>query len=56
MIDWQSPEVDHPGVDLALLLASFWTPGQRHEHGREMRCLRLYHRSRCSNGVRGRLA
>jgi hypothetical protein len=43
LVDWQSPEVDHPGSDLALLLASFWTSEQRHERARERRCLQLYH-------------
>jgi hypothetical protein len=53
LLDWQSPEVDHAGNDLALLLASFWTPDQRHEHDRETRCLRLYHRVLVDNGVDG---
>jgi hypothetical protein len=51
LVDWQSPEVDHPGTDLALLLASFWTPRQRHEQSRELRCLQLYHQTLYDNGV-----
>ena len=51
LVEWQSPEADHPGIDLALLLASFWTPDQRHEQSRERRCLRLYHRTLRNSGV-----
>jgi hypothetical protein len=51
LVDWQSPEVDQLGSDLALLLASFWTQQQRHEQSRELRCLQLYHQSLLDNGV-----
>lgn len=53
LIDWQSPEVDHCGNDLANLLATFWTAAQRHEDERETACLRLYHRTLREHGVAG---
>src|SRR5262245_32700315 len=42
LVDWQGPLVDHPGTDLANLLATFWTREQRREDDREHRCLRRY--------------
>ncbi|WP_151082075.1 oxidoreductase family protein [Nocardioides cynanchi] len=51
LIDWQGPEVDHCGNDLANLLATFWTPEQRHDGDRELDCLRLYHHTLVDAGV-----
>jgi Ecdysteroid kinase-like family len=53
LIDWQGPEVDHCGNDLANLFAAFWTTEQRHQNGREQECLRLYHRTLVGSGVEG---
>lgn len=35
LLDWQSPGVDLGGYDLANLCATFWTPEQRGDDGRE---------------------
>jgi hypothetical protein len=43
LIDWQSAEFDLCGMDLANLLATFWTREQRHDQQRELRALRRYH-------------
>jgi len=51
LLDWQSPSVDITGYDLANLLATFWTPAQRHEHQRELRMLQRYHKTLQSHGV-----
>ena len=53
LIDWQGPEADHCGNDLANLLATFWTHEQRHEDGREHECLGVYHRTLVESGVEG---
>jgi hypothetical protein len=51
VIDWQSPEWDLAGYDLANLLATFWTAEQRHEHHREEQALRRYHATLQASGV-----
>lgn len=51
LLDWQSPEVNIGGYDLANLCATFWTPEQRHEDQREERILRHYHATLQANGV-----
>jgi hypothetical protein len=42
MIDWQCPWVDIGATDLVTLCATFWSPAQRHEAGREVNILRRY--------------
>jgi hypothetical protein len=51
LLDWQSPCVDLNGYDLANLLASFWTPAQRHAADREIRLLKRYHARLTGLGV-----
>ena len=51
LLDWQSPGVDIGGYDLANLCATFWTPEQRHEGGREEGILRRYHATVRAHGV-----
>jgi hypothetical protein len=51
LLDWQSPTVDLAGYDLVNLLATFWTPEQRHAVNREERLLRHYHHVLTTNGV-----
>lgn len=51
LLDWQSPVVDLAGYDLADLLATFWTPAQRHQEGREQALLHRYYQTLCANGV-----
>lgn len=53
LLDWQSPVVDHAGHDLANLLATFWTPAQRHAEAREQMLLQRYYQTLCANGVTG---
>jgi len=51
LIDWQSPTCAIVGYDLANLLATFWTPEQRHDQQREVSALRAYHTTLQANGV-----
>jgi hypothetical protein len=51
LLDWQSPGFDLAGYDLVNLLATFWTPEQRHEQQREEKLVRLYHRVLQERGV-----
>jgi hypothetical protein len=51
IIDWQSPACDTVGYDLANLLATFWTPEQRHDQHREVSALRYYHATLQAHGV-----
>jgi thiamine kinase-like enzyme len=51
LIDWQSPTVDLAGYDLANLVATFWTPEQRHEAQREQRILQHYYAALVAHGV-----
>ncbi|MGH2354518.1 MAG: oxidoreductase family protein [Chloroflexota bacterium] len=53
LIDWQSPATHLGAEDLVNLCATFWTPAQRHENGREERALRRYHAVLRAGGVRG---
>jgi len=43
LLDWQSPEFEIGGIDLANLLATFWISEQRHEGQREELALRRYY-------------
>ncbi|GHO49152.1 oxidoreductase family protein [Ktedonospora formicarum] len=52
LIDWQGPEVHIGALDLANMLATFWTPAQRHEEQREVRALRHYYDTLTAHGVR----
>lgn len=52
LLDWQSPEFDLGAYDLVNMLATFWTPEQRHEEQREEKLLRLYHRVLQVQGVK----
>lgn len=51
LIDWQSSTCHIVGYDLANLLATFWTPEQRHDQQREVSALRSYHTTLQANGV-----
>ncbi|GCE21470.1 oxidoreductase family protein [Dictyobacter kobayashii] len=51
LLDWQSPQVHIGALDLANMLATFWTPAQRHEGQRELRALRRYHDTLTASGV-----
>lgn len=51
LLDWQSPVVDLAGYDLANLLATFWTPAQRHQEAREQTLLQRYYHTLCAHGV-----
>ncbi len=53
LLDWQSPVVDLAGHDLANLIATFWTPMQRHHEGREQKLLQRYYNTLCAHGVAG---
>jgi len=53
LLDWQSPVVDLAGHDLANLIATFWTPVQRHHAGREQAMLQQYYNTLCAHGVTG---
>ncbi|CAN5565792.1 phosphotransferase [soil metagenome] len=52
-LDWQSPAVDLAGYDLVNLMATFWTPAQRHGAGREQKLLEQYYNTLCAHGVTG---
>lgn len=53
LIDFQGACGDLPAMDLVFLLATFWTPAQRHVQGREERLLRLYLDALGRHGVTG---
>jgi hypothetical protein len=53
LLDWQSPVFDLGGHDLANLIATFWTPAQRHAEARETRMLQRYHTIIRAHGVNG---
>ena len=42
LVDWQGAWIDLPTIDLTHILATFWTPEQRHEEDRERRLLQRY--------------
>jgi hypothetical protein len=52
LLDWQSPEVEIGAYDLVNLCATFWTPEQRHDRGREERILRHYLQVLRAHGVK----
>lgn len=52
LLDWQSPSVGLAGYDLVNLLATFWTPTQRHSENREQALLQRYYDTLCANGVK----
>jgi Ecdysteroid kinase-like family len=51
LIDFQGACGDLPTMDLVFLLATFWTPEQRHERRREERLLHAYHDALTRNGI-----
>lgn len=51
LLDWQSPTGDLGSYDLANLIATFWTPEQRHEAAREEKMLQRYHSVLQMHGV-----
>ncbi|WP_161606118.1 phosphotransferase [Microlunatus speluncae] len=53
LIDWQDPCFDLGAVDLANLIATFWTREQRQEDDRERRLLARFHRTLVDHGVAG---
>lgn len=53
LLDWQSPGVGLASYDLVNLLATFWTPTQRHEANREQTLLQRYYATLCAHGVTG---
>ncbi len=53
LLDRQSPVVDLAGYDLTNLIATFWTPAQRHHEGREQKMLQQYYNTLCAHGVTG---
>jgi hypothetical protein len=52
LLDWQSPTWDLGGYDLANLMATFWTPEQRHEAAREEKMLHHYYSVLQAQGVK----
>lgn len=53
LIDWQSPRANIGAYDLAILIATFWTPVQRHTNDLELRVLRRYLATLHAHGVMG---
>jgi hypothetical protein len=53
LIDWQSPSLDLAAQDLVTLLATWWSPDQRHDQNRERRALARYHAQLLERGVVG---
>lgn len=51
LLDWQSPSFDLGTYDLVNLIATFWTPQQRHHLDREMSILQRYHQGLQRYGV-----
>lgn len=51
LLDWQSPSFDLGTYDLVNLVATFWTPQQRHHLDREMSILQRYHQGLQRHGV-----
>ena len=51
LIDWQGPEVHIGALDLANMLATFWTRAQRQQDQREWRALRHYYETLIVHGV-----
>lgn len=53
LVDFQSVGTDFGACDLVNMLATFWTPGQRRDGGREEAALRRYHETLRAAGVTG---
>jgi hypothetical protein len=53
LIDFQDVSANFGAYDLVYMFATFWTPEQRGEGGREQRLLRRYHAELQAGGVRG---
>jgi hypothetical protein len=53
LIDFQDVSANAGAYDLVYMFATFWTPEQRGEAGREQRLLRRYHAELQASGVRG---
>ncbi len=53
LIDFQDIGADVGAGDLVNLCATFWTPAQRRDGGREVRVLRRYHAGLLEHGVAG---
>ena len=51
LLDWQSPTFDLGGYDLANLIATFWTPEQRHDEDRERALLQRYYTALQAHGI-----
>jgi thiamine kinase-like enzyme len=53
LIDFDSVSANLPAYDLVYMFATFWTPEQRKEMGREEKLLRRYHNALLAHGVEG---
>ena len=53
LVDFQAASGNFGAYDLVYLLATFWTPEQRHAGEREEQLLRRYHEMLLANGVTG---
>ena len=53
LIDFDSVSANLPAYDLVYMSATFWTPEQRKEAGREEKLLRRYHNTLQAHGVSG---
>jgi thiamine kinase-like enzyme len=53
LIDFDSVSANLPAYDLVYMFATFWTPEQRREMGREANLLRRYHNALLAHGVEG---
>jgi thiamine kinase-like enzyme len=51
LIDFDSVSTNLPPYDLVYMFATFWTPAQRNEGGREEKLLRRYHDALVTHGV-----
>jgi thiamine kinase-like enzyme len=51
LIDFDSVSTNLPPYDLVYMFATFWTPEQRNEGGREEKLLRRYHDALLAHGV-----
>jgi len=52
IVDFQDVSANLGAYDLVYLLATFWTPDQRHKDSREERLLRRYHHALLASGVK----
>jgi thiamine kinase-like enzyme len=53
LIDFDSVSANLPAYDLVYMFATFWTPEQRQEAGREEKLLRRYHAALQAHGIDG---